>query len=201
MKKILLISSFLVMFLYSKPVVHAQIFGPSKKSMGTPTQPGSTSGSIFSRITGKSKQKYSSEEMQLQTFWTEYYKSLANYYASLDNVDWVAYYKQNGYPIDPRFYNPYGMTPGMTVVPMQYASPAFIPSNVPGMSSGSQIQRVSASCPTCQQKNRCPNCKPGKLCPNCQQIPNCPNCQGKPNSSTSRNGEILPIRWQNQPQR
>jgi hypothetical protein len=63
--------------------------------------------------------KYTPEEMQLQAYWANYYRGLANYYASLNNVDWVAYYKANGYPIDPRFYNPYNVAPGATMVPMQ----------------------------------------------------------------------------------
>ena len=59
------------------------------------------------------------QERQLQEFWSNYYRTLAKYYASLENVDWVAYYQKNGYPIDPRFYNPQGQVPGqMTLVPV-----------------------------------------------------------------------------------
>lgn len=65
------------------------------------------------------KPRYTPEEQQLQLYWSNYYRGLANYYASLNNVDWVAYYKANGYPIDPKFYNPLGLTPGTTLVPMQ----------------------------------------------------------------------------------
>lgn len=40
------------------------------------------------------------EEERLQKFWHDYYHALKNYYAALDNVDWVAYYKNHGYQIN-----------------------------------------------------------------------------------------------------
>jgi hypothetical protein len=93
--------------------------------------------SLMEKLAGKSKSRYTPEEKKLQEFWASYYKSLANYYSSLDNVDWVAYYKQQGYPIDPAFYNPYGMAPGTTLVPM---SGMNVPAMVPPAKGGGVVQ-------------------------------------------------------------
>ena len=40
------------------------------------------------------------EEQRLQRFWHDYYDALQRYYGSLDNIDWVAYYKNHGYQIN-----------------------------------------------------------------------------------------------------
>jgi hypothetical protein len=40
------------------------------------------------------------EEERLQKFWHDYYNALKHYYAALDNIDWVAYYKNHGYVIN-----------------------------------------------------------------------------------------------------
>src|SRR3984957_17352859 len=40
------------------------------------------------------------EEERLQKFWHDYYDALKNYYDALDNIDWVAYYKNHGYQIN-----------------------------------------------------------------------------------------------------
>jgi hypothetical protein len=40
------------------------------------------------------------EEERLQKFWHDYYNALKHYYADLDNIDWVAYYKNHGYQIN-----------------------------------------------------------------------------------------------------
>ncbi len=40
------------------------------------------------------------EEERLQKFWHDYYNALQHYYAALDNIDWVAYYKNHGYQIN-----------------------------------------------------------------------------------------------------
>ena len=40
------------------------------------------------------------EEERLQKFWHDYYDALKNYYAALDYIDWVAYYKNHGYQIN-----------------------------------------------------------------------------------------------------
>jgi len=40
------------------------------------------------------------EEERLQKFWHDYYHAMQNYYGALDNIDWVAYYKNHGYQIN-----------------------------------------------------------------------------------------------------
>ena len=40
------------------------------------------------------------EEERLQKFWHDYYDALKCYYAALDHIDWVAYYKNHGYQIN-----------------------------------------------------------------------------------------------------
>jgi hypothetical protein len=40
------------------------------------------------------------EEERLQHFWHDYYHALKVYYAHLDHIDWVAYYKNHGYQIN-----------------------------------------------------------------------------------------------------
>ena len=40
------------------------------------------------------------EEERLQKFWHDYYDAMANYYAALDHIDWVAYYKNHGYAVN-----------------------------------------------------------------------------------------------------
>lgn len=62
--------------------------------------------------------KWTAEEERLQMFWRDYYRSLRDYYASLEHVDWVEYYKKSGYPIDPAFYNPQGLNPSGGAVPV-----------------------------------------------------------------------------------
>lgn len=42
----------------------------------------------------------SPEEERLQKFWHDYYHALKCYYGALDNIDWVAYYKNHGYQIN-----------------------------------------------------------------------------------------------------
>ena len=39
------------------------------------------------------------EEKRLQHFWHDYYHAMKCYYGALDHIDWVAYYKNHGYPI------------------------------------------------------------------------------------------------------
>jgi len=39
------------------------------------------------------------EEERLQKFWHDYYDALKLYYQDLDQIDWVAYYKQHGYQL------------------------------------------------------------------------------------------------------
>lgn len=40
------------------------------------------------------------EEERLQKFWHDYYHALKEYYSALDNIDWVAYYKNHGCQIN-----------------------------------------------------------------------------------------------------
>ncbi len=40
------------------------------------------------------------EEERLQKFWHDYYHAMKEYYAALDHIDWVAYYKNHGYQIN-----------------------------------------------------------------------------------------------------
>jgi hypothetical protein len=40
------------------------------------------------------------EEERLQKFWHDYYHAMKCYYAALDHIDWVAYYKNHGYQIN-----------------------------------------------------------------------------------------------------
>jgi hypothetical protein len=42
----------------------------------------------------------SCEEERLQRFWHDYYDALSRYYAALDHIDWVAYYKNHGYQLN-----------------------------------------------------------------------------------------------------
>jgi hypothetical protein len=39
------------------------------------------------------------EEERLQKFWHDYYDALRQHYATLDHIDWVAYYKNHGYQV------------------------------------------------------------------------------------------------------
>ncbi len=41
----------------------------------------------------------SPEEERLKHFWGDYYHALKKYYAILSDIDWVAFYKNHGYPI------------------------------------------------------------------------------------------------------
>lgn len=65
----------------------------------------------------------SPEEQRLQRFWHDYYDALRRYYGMLDNIDWVAYYKNHGYQINAGC----GMGPGGCCGPqrIQYA-PVFV---------------------------------------------------------------------------
>lgn len=51
-------------------------------------------------IFAKRNRYMSAEEERLQRFWHDYYDALRRYYAALDNVDWVSYYKNHGYQIN-----------------------------------------------------------------------------------------------------
>jgi hypothetical protein len=51
-------------------------------------------------IFAKRNRGMSCEEERLQRFWHDYYDALSRYYAALDRIDWVAYYKNHGYQIN-----------------------------------------------------------------------------------------------------
>jgi hypothetical protein len=51
-------------------------------------------------VFAKRNRNLSCEEERLQRFWHDYYDALAHYYAALDHIDWVAYYKNHGYQIN-----------------------------------------------------------------------------------------------------
>jgi hypothetical protein len=51
-------------------------------------------------IFAKRNRCMSAEEERLQRFWHDYYDALRRYYGMLDNIDWVAYYKNHGYQIN-----------------------------------------------------------------------------------------------------
>lgn len=51
-------------------------------------------------IFAKRNRCMSAEEERLQRFWHDYYDAMRRYYGMLDNIDWVAYYKNHGYEIN-----------------------------------------------------------------------------------------------------
>lgn len=98
------------------------------------------------------------EEERLQRFWHDYYNALKCYYSSLDNIDWVAYYKNHGYQINGNCgagacgacrinYAPVFVTPtmqwavpntclsGPPMGPAQYGPPGM-PGGMPAMAGG-----------------------------------------------------------------
>jgi hypothetical protein len=73
------------------------------------------------------------EEAKLQQFWHDYYASQAEYYRSLAEINWVAYYKNHGYIINPgeagiTRYAPMFAVAGVSSMP---SSSVFAPTNVP----------------------------------------------------------------------
>jgi len=62
-------------------------------------------------IFAKRHRHMSVEEERLQRFWHDYYDALRCYYDSLDNIDWVSYYKNHGYQINSQCGGP-GCGPG-----------------------------------------------------------------------------------------
>jgi hypothetical protein len=70
----------------------------------------------------------SCEEERLQRFWHDYYDALSRYYAALDHIDWVAYYKNHGYQINAACGGPGGcqriqFAPVFVSPQMQWAVP------------------------------------------------------------------------------
>lgn len=62
------------------------------------------------------------EEERLQHFWHDYYHALKCYYGCLDNIDWVAYYKNHGYQINANC----GMAGGPGACPRVQYAPVFV---------------------------------------------------------------------------
>ncbi len=63
------------------------------------------------------------EEERLQKFWHDYYDALKHYYAALDHIDWVAYYKNHGYQINGGC-GPYGGSGRINYAPV-FVSPTM----------------------------------------------------------------------------
>ncbi|MSR30067.1 MAG: hypothetical protein EXR99_01050 [Gemmataceae bacterium] len=63
------------------------------------------------------------EEERLQKFWHDYYNAMQNYYGALDNIDWVAYYKNHGYQINGGFGGRVNYAPVFVSPNMQWAVP------------------------------------------------------------------------------
>jgi hypothetical protein len=59
-------------------------------------------------IFAKRNKNLTPEEERLQKFWHDYYHAMKKYYSALDNIDWVAYYKNHGYQINGGSCGPYG---------------------------------------------------------------------------------------------
>jgi hypothetical protein len=87
----------------------------------------------------------SCEEERLQRFWHDYYDALSRYYAALDHIDWVAYYKNHGYQINAACGGPGGCGQRIQFAPvfvspqMQWAVPSGNlqgPPCQPGMGMG-----------------------------------------------------------------
>jgi len=79
------------------------------------------------------------EEERLQKFWHDYYDALKEYYAALDHIDWVAYYKNHGYQING------GCGPGGCGQRINYA-PVFVSPSMQWAIPNSCIQGPPAMC-------------------------------------------------------
>ena len=64
------------------------------------------------------------EEERLQHFWHDYYHALKCYYAHLDHLDWVAYYKNHGYQINAGGCGPNGSPCRINYAPV-FVSPTM----------------------------------------------------------------------------
>jgi hypothetical protein len=77
------------------------------------------------------------EEERLQKFWHDYYHALKCYYGALDNIDWVAYYKNHGYQINSGYGHPgcgqrINYAPVFVSPSMQWAVPGSAIGGPPG---------------------------------------------------------------------
>src|SRR5437763_16632989 len=64
------------------------------------------------------------EEERLQKFWHDYYHALKEYYAALDHIDWVAYYKNHGDQINTGCGGPGGCGQRINYAPV-FVSPSM----------------------------------------------------------------------------
>jgi hypothetical protein len=64
------------------------------------------------------------EEERLQKFWHDYYHAMKEYYAALDHIDWVAYYKNHGYQINGGCYGGSGCGQRINYAPV-FVSPTM----------------------------------------------------------------------------
>ena len=66
------------------------------------------------------------EEERLEHFWHDYYHALKKYYAALDHLDWVAYYKNHGYQINANCNGNGGGMHGCGGCPRIQYAPVFV---------------------------------------------------------------------------
>jgi hypothetical protein len=57
-------------------------------------------GSLLSGPLAVGQSSKSVDEQRLERFWADYYQAVSRFYAELDRLDWVAYYKHHGTVID-----------------------------------------------------------------------------------------------------
>jgi hypothetical protein len=85
------------------------------------------------------------EEERLQRLWHDSYNALRRYYASLDRIDWVAYYKNHGYQVGDGCKGPgccarINFAPVSVSPKMQWAVPVQSPAPAPAMPKGRAIR-------------------------------------------------------------
>ena len=72
-------------------------------------------------IFNKKNRSLTPEEQRLNQFWHDYYDALKRDYGDLDHIDWVAYYKNHGYPINPGCGGPNGGQCNINYAPVMVA--------------------------------------------------------------------------------
>ncbi len=97
----------------------------------------------------------SPEEERLQRFWHDYYDALRRYYALIDHIDWVAYYKNHGYQINAACAGGYGgcgpqriqFAPVFVSPTMQWAVPNSALIGPPNVPPGPPVGAWGGYCP------------------------------------------------------
>ena len=84
------------------------------------------------------------EEERLQKFWHDYYDAMKNYYGALDHIDWVAYYKNHGYPINNGCGGPCGQSCGRINYMPVVVAPSMIWATPQGGMGGAVRPRLHA---------------------------------------------------------